>query len=52
MPAPDAPGPDRKAPAAMTKTPVALTLNAGSSSLKFALYDITGASCDGVALVL
>ena len=27
----------------MTKTPVALTLNAGSSSLKFALYDITGA---------
>lgn len=27
----------------MTKTPVALTLNAGSSSLKFALYDISGA---------
>ena len=26
----------------MTKTPVALTLNAGSSSLKFALYDISG----------
>lgn len=27
----------------MSKTPVALTLNAGSSSLKFALYDISGA---------